>query len=247
MNWPDNAFVRRALFVSAICRWQSMVWLGIIVIATGYIATLGVQSIGWPLWVAMASLLIGLTGEGIFVYLYVTNMNRQAVIKTGLFEESVYQCINCLHDKQLQARLLKTSRYWLRIHETIDALESGAMYDRLKHLKQDSTHWLEMACTLATRLDSLKMDIVSDPDLFNMLNADQDAVPKVLAESTSVKDNLASMSEQLDTIMAAFREVHVGLHLIKNQRYKHGRITRLQEEIYEQANQLNDLLMVMRR
>jgi len=172
-----------------------------------------------------------------------------------------------IQDKTLQAKVDEALRYWELIESTVSRSPETSMRDRFERTTREVTHWLQAVYDLATRVDKFQINQVIKQDL-QRVPADirnlekkltQEGSPEVqrqlertiadkqrhLQTLQNLEDNMERAGYQLDSTISALGTIYSQLLLVGSKDEEGNRVNRLQEEISEQVQRLEDLSEAM--
>lgn len=249
---------QHALLQYAFFRWENAVLIGLALILT----FLDFKPFGldwWPMW---SWLVLGLIGVAMMVGLSLTDAKANAKLLTSLFQEEFNP--RDIKDRELRQRLESALEYQRRIEEQIQRQKESVMRDRLEDTANQISDWVRNVHQLALRIDAYRLD--------NLLAREQQTLPKEVQQLTAqrklesnpvVQNQLdevldgkrkhwnalqeldARMKQaelQLDQSVTALATIYSQVQLVDAQSVASGRAERLQSDIREQINRLNDLV-----
>lgn len=247
----QSSLVQYALF-----RWEGATILAITLI----LATFSL-SVPWLLtwWVW---LLLGLAGYAAIVYTSLTDASANAKLLLRLFQEQFNP--NAIRDQELRAELEQALEYQRRIEQQIRGQEESLMFDRLQQTANQITSWISNMYQLALRLDAYRSD--------DLLARERRVLPKELEDLSarrgrernpgvrsqietvleSKKQHLQALSTldtrmkqahlQMEQSLTALGTIYSQVQLIDSRNVSGGHAERLQGDIQEQVNRLDDLV-----
>lgn len=243
----QSSLVQYALF-----RWEGATILAITLI----LATFNIV-LAWWAW-----LLIGLAGYAAIVYTSLTDADANAKLMLRLFQEQFNP--NAIRDQELRDEVEQALEYQRRIEQQIRGQDESLMFDRLQGTANQITSWISNMYALALRLDAYRSD--------DLLARERRVLPKELEElnmrrgrerNDSVRNQidtvLASKSQHLQALNAldarmkqahlqmeqsltALGTIYSQVQLIDSRNVSGGQAERLQGNIQEQVNRLDDLV-----
>ncbi|MEX1018588.1 MAG: hypothetical protein WDZ49_02960 [Litorilinea sp.] len=240
----------------AIFRWESALILAITLVLTFLLPRPFVwwPRFGWPL--------LGLIGLAALVFSSLTDAQANARILHQLFQEQFDP--RRIRDAELRNKMEAALEYETRIEMLVPQRDDGVIRDRIEDAASQITDWLSNIYQLALRLDAHRSD--------DLLAREREAVPKevdrLMAQrrvegNATVQAQLDSVLEskrkhwqslreldarmkqaalQLDQSLTALGTIYSQIQLIDAQSIGSGRAERLQSDIREQVNRLNDLV-----
>jgi hypothetical protein len=254
----------RAILQRSIYRWESAVILSMTV-GLAVLTQVGVlpQLFGvfqWWFW-----LILGALGEAGLVWSSVKDPEFRAKAVAEMFHEK-FKARN-IKSNALRQRVEKALEYRDRIDESIAKSKEGIMRDHMSDVSQGITDWMENVFRLAQRLD----DYTSDETLRHDLQAvepaieslkkrlaleDDDVVKRQISQTIAQKqiqrDNLRKLQNtmeraqfQLESTLTAMGTVYSQMMILSARDVASGRATRLQQDIADQVQALQDVVQTM--
>jgi hypothetical protein len=245
-----------AILQYAIFRWES----GVVVALTIVLFFLLRRPFFW--WPPFGWPLLGAVALGLLIYASLNDAETNARVLLDLFQEQFNP--RQIGDKALRQDVEMALEYQRRIETEIHKQREGLIRDRLETTADQITEWLSNIYQLARRVDSYRAD--------DLLAREQAELPKELERLTAQRKFEANpaLQAQLDEVIAgkgkhwqALREldarmkqaalqleqsltalatVYSQIQLIDAQSINSGRAERLQDDIREQVERLNDLV-----
>jgi hypothetical protein len=230
------------------------------------VATAGLSIFGLFL-LAIPVAIVGLLMNIAFLYMSITNEKNHAKVVEEMLKPKVQFNPDSIQDKALRAKLDEALRYWELIENAVEKSPEASMRDRFERTTREVTHWLQAVYDLATRVDRFQLNQVVKQDL-QRVPADIRNLQKRLAEEDSqevrrqlertigdkqrqlqtlqnLKDNMDKAGYQLDSTISALGTIYSQLLLVGSKDQEGNRVNRLQDEISEQVQRLEDLSEVM--
>jgi hypothetical protein len=245
-----------AIIQYAIFRWESAVVLALTLILTFVLRR------PFPWWPPFGWPLLGLIGLAMIFYSSLIDADTNARVLLDLFQEQFDA--RRIQDKALRQQVENGLEYQRRIEIQVRRQRPGLIHDRLEDTANQITNWLSNIYQLALRLDAYRAD--------DLLARERSALPKELdrlAAQRKLEGN-ARMQAQLDEVIAgkgkhwqtlreldarmqqaalqmeqsltALATIYSQVQLIDAQGVDSGRAERLQADIREQVDRLNDLV-----
>lgn len=240
----------------AIFRWESALIVAITLVLTFLLPRPFIwwPSFGWPL--------LGLIGLAALVVSSLTDGEANARILHEMFQQQFDP--GKIRNAELRRKVESALEYESRIEALVPQHGEGVIRDRIEDAAGQITDWLSNIYQLALRLDAYRAD--------DLLAREREAVPQevdrlvarrrtegnptVQAQLDSVieskrkhwqamRDLDARMQQaglQLDQSLTALGTIYSQIQLIDAQSIGSGRAERLQADIREQVNRLNDLV-----
>ena len=271
-NWLKEPAIRRAILTFSLFRTQNALLIAAVILLTGCLtlslpALLGLSLIpGLAIGGVVGLLLLGLV-EAMFLYLSFNDEKLHAQAVAELLKPQVDFEPARISDKELAGKVDKALEYWSLIDDTVAKAPRGVLRDRLAQTTQEATHWLQAVYNLAGQVDKFRENKVIEQDLRSVPRAIENYKAKLaLEDSPEVKqqlertigdkerqlrilENLQNSMEkadyQLDSTISALGTIYSQLLLVGNKDEEGSHISRLQDEISEQVNRLEDLTEAM--
>ncbi len=245
---------RNAILQEAFFRWES---------AINVAAMLILAFVFRQVWWAFAGL--GVAIETAIGVLTMRNPAINAKAVATIFQRDFHP--RKLQSKKMRAKTAKALEYLRRIEESVNGAKEGVLRDRLKRTTDEVVDWVEAIYRIAQRLDTyaenrlIARDMISVPKTINQLRrrlAEEDdarvrtQIEKTIADRERQLANLEGLDNtmdsaelQLERTLSALGTVYSQLLMLDTKGESTGRATRLQEEISEQVQQLQDLTAAM--
>jgi len=254
----------RAILTRSIYRWESAVIiattlsLSLLTLAGAIPALFGVWQ--WWFW-----LILGGLGEVALVWSSVRDPEFRARAVAEMFREK-FDARQVRSDK-LRQRVERALEYRERIDETINQAREGIMREHLTDVSRGMTQWLQNVFRLARRLDAYEHDRVIhqdrqtvDPAIESLKKRlaveDDDTVQRQISQAIAQRqiqrDNLHKLQNvmeraefQLESTITAMGTVYSQVMILDSREVASGRAQRLQEEIDDQVQTLQDVVQTM--
>ncbi len=220
-----------------------------------------------PIWLILAPLLGGIILTVLFLYLSITDTKQHAKVVEEMLRPKVNFKPEVIQDNELRAKVNEALKYWELIQSTIATSPQGSMRDRFERTTRETTLWLQAVYNLAERIDRFERNQVVKQDL-QRVPQDIRTLKKRLAEEDSpevkrqlertisdkerqlqtlqsLDDNMQKAHYQLDGTISALGTIYSQLLLVGSKDEEGNRLNRLQGEISEQVQRLEDLAEVM--
>jgi hypothetical protein len=246
----------RAILQRSIYRWESAAIIGLTLILAVFVP----QPL--PFWQWWFWLVLGLAGEAALVWSSVKDPEFRAKAVSEMFHEKFGA--RDIRSKALRARVDKALEYRDGIDETISTGREGILRDHMSDVSRDITHWMENVMRLVRRLDAYMADDVIRQDLQSVEPAieslkqrlaleDSDQVKRQISQAIAQKqihrDNLRKLQNameqaqfQLESTITAIGTVYSQVKLLSARDIASGRGQRLQQEIVDQVQALQDVV-----
>jgi hypothetical protein len=240
----------------ALFRWESGVVVALTIVLTFLLRK------PFPWWPAFGWPLLGLISLAALVYSSLTDADTNARVLVSLFQEQF--TVGKLQDTNLRQQMNNALEYQRRIEIQIRKQRPGQIRDRLEETANQITAWLSNIYQLGLRLDAYRAD--------DLLARERTAVPKELEQLTAQRrlENNPTLQRQMDEVidskskhwqtlreldarmkqaalqmdqsLTALATVYSQVQLIDAQSMESGGAERLQADIREQVERLNDLV-----
>jgi len=241
---------------NAFLRWENAVVLA------GTILLTGLWSRPFPCWPAWGWPLLGLLGLGALVYASLTDTGNNTRILLGIFQERFDS--HRIQDNGLRQKVDTAFEYLLRIEFQLQNQPQGILRNRLEDTADQLTDWTDTIYKLVLKLDEYNGD--------EFLSRGREIVPKEIENlaaqrkcetNPTVRKRLEGLIEskdkqwktlqaldsrmkqaelQLEQSTAALATVYHQMQLIDTRDVNSSRSGRLESDIQEQINNLNDLI-----
>jgi hypothetical protein len=254
----------RAILTRSIYRWESAVIIAL-TLSLAMLALVGLIPplfglIQWWFW-----LVLGALGEIGLVWSSVKDPEFRARAVSEMFREKFDA--RGIRTEALRTRVEKAIEYRERIDEIVGASRAGVLRDHMADVSQGITAWLENVYRLARRLDAytndetIRQDFKSvDPAITALkerLNDEDDEAVKrqisqTIAQRQIQRDNLHKLQNvmeqaqfQLESTITAMGTVYSQMMLLGSRDVASGRADRLQQDISDQVQALQDVVQTM--
>ncbi|MEZ4732631.1 MAG: hypothetical protein R3E79_36475 [Caldilineaceae bacterium] len=245
-----------AILQYAVMRWESAVVVALTLVLFFLLRR------PFPWWPPFGWPLLGLVGLLLLVYSSLNDAETNARVLLHLFQEQFDP--RQLRNKELRNDVEQALEYQRRIETEVQKQRSGLIRDRLEETANQITVWLSNIYQLALRIDTYRAD--------DLLAREKDELPKELERLTAQRrfETNATVQQQLDEVIAgkgkhwqtlreldarmkqaalqleqsltALATVYSQVQLIDAQSVGSGQAERLQADIREQVERLNDLV-----
>jgi hypothetical protein len=269
-NWLSEPPIRKAILTFALFRTQNALLIGALIILSGCAALFLASPLGLALGLAaggLGGLFTIALAEALFLYLSFKDEKLHAQAVADLLKPQINFEPARLADRELSARVDKAMEYWARIDDTVAKAPKGVLRDRLERATQEVTHWLQAVYNLAERVDKFRENKIIERDLesvpqaiaaYRRKLADEDSpevrrqLERTIADKErqlrileDLQNSMEKADYQLDSTIASLGTIYSQLLLVGNKEEEGSRINRLQAEVSEQVNQLEDLAQAM--
>ena len=260
-DWLNDPSIKKTVWERTIFSLASAVSLG------GNILVSGVIGIFFSWLFALPVFIVWFIAQVVLLYFATTNEKSHAKVIEEMLRPKVRFNPEAIQDKTLQAKVDEALRYWELIESTVSRSPETSMRDRFERTTREVTHWLQAVYDLATRVDKFQINQVIKQDL-QRVPADirnlekkltQEGSPEVqrqlertiadkqrhLQTLQNLEDNMERAGYQLDSTISALGTIYSQLLLVGSKDEEGNRVNRLQEEISEQVQRLEDLSEAM--
>ena len=240
----------------AFFRWESAVIIALTILLTFLLPRpfFWWPRFGWPV--------AGLIALSVLVYSSLTDADANAQILLRTFQAQFDP--RTIHDQGLRTKVTSALEYQRRIEMQIRQQRNGVLRDRLEDTAGQITDWLSNIFQLALRLDTYERDDLlareraTLPQEIDRLLAQRrnESNPKVQTQLDEVVESkrthwqalreldnrMKQAALQLDQSLTSLATIYSQVQLIDAQSIGSGRAERLQADIKEQVDRLNDLV-----
>ncbi len=240
----------------AIFRWESAIVVAVTIVLTFLLRK------PFPWWPAFGWPLLGIVGVVALVYSSLIDAETNARVLLNQFQEQFDS--RAIKDKNLRQQVDNGLEYQRRIEMQVRKQRPGLIRDKLEETANQITNWLSNIYQLAVRLDAYRAD--------DLLTRERAAVPKEIEQlnaqlrqenNPAVKQQLQAVltskgkhwqslreldtrmqqaALQMDQSLTALATIYSQVQLVDAQGVESGRAERLQADIREQVDRLNDLV-----
>ena len=240
----------------AVFRWESAMIVAVTIILTFLLRK------PFPWWPIFGWPLLGLLGLVAIVYSSLIDAETNARVLLNQFQEQFSP--GALQDKNLRQQVQNGLEYQRRIEMQVRKQRPGLIRDKLEQTANQLTDWLSNVYQLAVRLDAYRADDLlarertAVPKEIEQLNAQlrlegNPAVKQQLQETIASKGKhwqalreldarMQQAALQMDQSLTALATIYSQVQLVDAQGIESGRAERLQSDIREQVDRLNDLV-----
>lgn len=216
---------------------------------------------------AIPTAVLGVLLTPLFIYRGITNEANHAKAVEEMLRPKVQFNPDLIQDRTLRAKVDEALKYWELIETTVTKSSQGSMRDRFERTINEVTHWLQAVYDLAARVDKFQLNQVVKEDLQRVptdirtleqkLNREDSAEVKQQLQRTiadkrrqlqtlqSLEDSMEKASYQLDSTISALGTIYSQLLLVGSKDEGGNRVNRLQDEISDQVQRLEDLSEAM--
>jgi hypothetical protein len=254
----------QAILTRSIYRWESAVIIAA-TLSLSLLALAGVIPAFFGLWQWWFWLILGGLGEAALVWSSVQDPEFRAKAVAGMFREKFDA--RQIRNNKLRQQAERALEYRERIEETINQAREGIMREHLTDVSRSMNPWLENVFRLARRLDAYEHDQVIRQDfqtvqpaiesLKKRLAVEDDGtvqrqISQAIAQRQIQRDNLRKLQNvmeraefQLESTITAMGTVYSQVMILDSREVASGRAQRLQEEIDDQVQALQDVVQTM--
>jgi hypothetical protein len=246
-----------AILQHAFFRWESAVVLAGTILLMAFLPR---PFPWWPMW---GWLLLGLLGLVGVVASSLTDAETNARVLHDLFQQHFDP--RQVRDTALRQEVETALEYQRRIEAQARSQRPGVLRDRLEDTADQLSDWIGNIYKLALKLDAYRRDellaqerkavpqeidkltarrgLESDPNVQRELDAVLESKAKQWQTLRALDARMRQAELQLEQSMTALATVHSQVQLIDARAVDSGRSDRLQADIREQIEQLNDLIV----
>lgn len=240
----------------AIFRWESAVIVAVTIVLTFLLR----RPFSW--WPVFGWPLLGIVGLVALVYSSLIDADTNARVLIAQFQEQFDP--GTIKDKNLRQQVENGLEYQRRIEMQVRKQRSGLIRDKLEQTATQLTDWLSNIYQLATRLDAYRADDLlarertAVPKEIDQLNAQfkaegnptvkqqlQEVLTSKAKHWQALRDLDTRMQQaalQMDQSLTSLATIYSQVQLVDAQGVESGRAERLQADIREQVDRLNDLV-----
>jgi hypothetical protein len=250
---------KRAILARAIYRWESAVIIALTLILLVLVPT------PLPFWQPWFWLILGALGEGALVWSSLRDPEFRARAVAEMFHEKF--SVREIKSKKLRGQLEQALEYRDRIDGVIAESREGVLRDHMTNASQGITNWVESVFRLTRRLDDYQADETIHRDLqavepaidklkVRLTAEDDDTVKRQISQAIAQRqiqrDNLRKLENvmeqaefQLESTITAMGTVYSQMKLLGSRDVTSGRAQRLQQDIADQVEALQDVVQTM--
>jgi tetratricopeptide (TPR) repeat protein len=254
----------RAIVTRSIYRWESAVIIAL-TMSLALLTLIGVIPALFGIFQWWFWLVLGALGEIGLVWSSVKDPEFRARAVGEMFREKFEP--REIKNNALRARVEKALEYRERFDEVIAKSREGVMRDHMADVSQGTTDWMENIFELAKRLDAYMADEMLRQDLQSVepsiealkkrLALEEDdtvkrQISQTIAQKQIQRDNLYKLQNvmeraqfQLESTVTAMGTVYSQMMILGSRDVASGRAERLQEDIDDQVQALQDVVQTM--
>jgi hypothetical protein len=264
--------IRKTILRYAFFKPANAILIAFFIAAFGCLALFILPFLGLPFWLGavialLATLIAGGIAEGFFLYRSLNDEEAHAQAIAEMLKPQVQFRPAQIKDKSLGGKVDKALEYWSLIDDTVQKAPRGPLRNRLIKTTQEVTHWLQAVYNLAERVDRFRENEVIERDLQTVPKAIENYRAKLALEDSpevrqqlertiadkerqlrtleNLQDSMEKADYQLESTISSLGTIYSQLLLVGTKDEEASRINRLQEEISEQADRLEDLSEAM--
>jgi len=273
-DWLKDPKIRKTLFNYAFYKPANAILIATTILSAGCLPLLIFPLLGLiaPVWLALGAvgpLLLGLIAELVFLALSFRDKEAHAKAVAELLQPEVKFTPATIRNEDLRAKVDKALEYWALINDEIEKAPKGILRDNSPHAvtRLEATNWLQAVHNLAEHVDKLRLNKVIQQDLEKIpaalkryraeLERARDPEVKRQLERTiadqerqlqtlqTLANNVEKATYQLDSTISSLGTIYSQLLLVGTKDESGPRVARLQTEISEQVQQLEDITEAM--
>lgn len=260
-DWLQDPSIKKTIWERAIYGLASAVSLGGNIVVSGFLGVFFSWLLAAPLFI------IWLIAQIILIYLAAHNEKSHARVVAEMLRPRVEFNPETIQNPNIRAKVNEALKYWELIDTTVNKSSEVSMRNRFERTTQEVTHWLQAVYDLARRIDRFELNSVIRQDLERVPKEirtlegklaleDSPEVSKQLERTIAdkkrqlqtmqnLKDNMEKAHYQLDSTISSLGTIYSQLLLVGSKDEEGNRVNRLQSEISEQVQRLEDLAEVM--
>lgn len=247
---------QKDLLQFALFRWESALTVALTILLT----FLFPKPFGWwPMW---GWPLLGLIGLATIIYSSLTDIEANQNVLLDAFQQQFD--LRAIQDPELRDDVQNALDYQRRIREQIRGMDQTLVRDRMEDTAGRISDWVSNVYKLASRVDTYRQDDLikrearSLPKEIEQLEAQRrlESDPTILAQLDQVIDSkgqhwqsirdldskIKQAQLQMEQSVTSLATIYSQIQLVDAQDVNSGRAERLQDDIQEQVNRLNDLV-----
>lgn len=245
-----------AIMQYALFRWESAV------IIAGTILLMALLPHPFPWWPVWGWLILGVVGLAAIFYSSLTDAETNARVLQELFQEQFAP--QRIRDQELRKDVETALEYQRSIEAQVRQQRAGVLRDRLETTADQLSDWIGNVYRIALRLDAYRDDTLlarerrevpkelevltarrqreKDPTVQKELDGVLESKNKQWQTLRALDARMKQAELQLEQSLTALATVYSQMQLVGVQDLDSGRSERLQADIREQVNRLNDLV-----
>lgn len=253
----------QAILINAFFRWESALILAVTIILTVFFAILGsvfIPYIGGPV-LGIGVFAAGMVAETAFLLKSLFDERRAAGAVSKLFKKEFNPAR--LNSRKSRQRLKKAQTYIMEVESAIAKTPQGPIRDRMTRTIESMQKWVEAIYRMSTRIDAYEGDRIISQDLRSVPVAIANLRRKLAVENdppvreqiertiadkerqmeqlTRLKNTIERAEYQMESTLSAMGTVYAQLQMLGTARDSEEIINRLQDNIDEQVDSLQDL------
>jgi len=241
----------------ALFRWENAV------IIAGVILLSWLLPRPFPWWPGWAWSVLGLVGVAVIFFSSLTNMRANMQLLLNEFQGQFD--LDQLKNVELRQNVETALEYQRRIETNVRKQDGSLLWDRPGNTAEQLSGWIENIYQLALRVDTYRRDTLikqeqlavpkdldalkvrrkheSDEAFQKELDRAIETKQKQLDAMLALGDRMKQAELQLTQSLAALATIDSQVQLIEVQDVDSGKSERIQVDIREQVNRLNDLML----
>lgn len=270
-DWKKNPDIRQELLNKALFKPLNATFIGGIIVSSGFLALVMPLLIAGltPIFVGLAAMipLGGLLAEAFYLYSAVTDEKAHADAVAKMLRPEVHFDPKTIKNPELRGKVDKALEYWSLIDDAIESAPAGPMRERLENTTREVTHWLQAVFNLAARVDEFydnkvikrdleavprmlkdyrrKLEKEDSPEVRRQLEKTIEDSERQLRILESLENSMEKASYQLDSTISSLGTIYSQLLLVSSKDEEGSKVNRLQAEVSEQVQRLEDLTEAM--
>jgi hypothetical protein len=260
-DWLQDPSIKKSMWERAIYGLASAVSLGGNIVVSGFLGIF----FSWLL--ALPVFIVWLIAQVVLIYLAANNAQGHAKAVAEMLRPKLDFNPETIQNPNIRAKVNEALKYWELIDNTVNKSSEASMRNRFERTTQEVTHWLQAVYDLAKRIDRFELNAVIRQDLERVPKEvralegklkleDSPEVSRQLERTISDKkrqlqtlqnleDNMEKANYQLDSTISSLGTIYSQMLLVGSKDEEGNRVNRLQSEITEQVQRLEDLAEVM--
>lgn len=260
-DWLQDPSIKKTIWERAIYGFASAVSLGGNIVVSGFLGIFFSWLLAAPVFI------VWLIAQVILIYLAANNEKSHAKVVAEMLRPKVEFNSETIQNPAIRAKVNEALKYWELIDTTVNKSPEVSMRNRFERTTQEVTHWLQAVYDLAKRIDRFELNSVIRQDLERVPKEIRTLEGKLALEDSpevsqqlqrtiadkkrqlqtlqSLDDNMEKAHYQLDSTISSLGTIYSQLLLVGSKDEEGNRVNRLQSEISEQVQRLEDLAEVM--
>jgi rubrerythrin len=260
-DWLQDPAIKKTIWERAIYSLASAVSLG------GNIVVSGLLGLFFSWLLALPVFLVWLAAQAVLIYLAANNEKSHARVVAEMLRPKLDFNPETIQNSAIRAKVNEALKYWELIDSTVSKSSEASIRNRFERTTQEVTHWLQAVYDLAKRIDRFELNAVIRQDLERVPKEIRTLEGKLALEDSpevsqqlertiadkkrqlqtlrNLDDNMEKANYQLDSTISSLGTIYSQLLLVGSKDEEGNRVNRLQNEISEQVQRLEDLAEVM--